>query len=87
MPQSSELIEHAAQAPDVALVVVFFALHNFWRHIIRRTNARLRQLTGRHHATDPKITNLDHRAVVRQEDVLRFKVAVEHVLAVDMLHR
>lgn len=41
MPKSAELIEHAAEGPNVTLVVVWLLFAELWRKIIRRSDDRV----------------------------------------------
>ena len=34
MAQRKELVQNAAQGPDVRLVVVWFVFEQFWRHVV-----------------------------------------------------
>ena len=77
-----KLVQNATQGPHVALAVVWFILAELWREVVWCSHHRLRILCWRlQDLCDAKIPKLD-LAVPREENVLRFQVAMENALAV-----
>mmetsp|Transcript_6853 Transcript_6853/g.12421 ORF Transcript_6853/g.12421 Transcript_6853/m.12421 type:complete len:232 (-) Transcript_6853:220-915(-) len=85
MFQRRHFVEHAAEAPDVALEVVRLALNDLRRHVVRGADDGLRHFhRPTQHPCDAKVAQFDV-AVFGQKDVLGLQVAVEHLRRVDEL--
>lgn len=85
MPQSNHLIENAAQAPNVALLVVGFLLADLGREVVWRANSCLRAVVGvLEDSGNAEITDLD---LVRlgHEDVLGLEIAVKNLPVMNVL--
>lgn len=46
MFQGEQLVQHAAESPDVRLVVVGVVLEDLGRHVVRRADARASKIAG-----------------------------------------
>lgn len=69
--EGGHLVEHAAGAPDVALVVVGLLLGDLRRQVVRRADARARErVRAVERLGDPEVAHL-HTPARHQEHVLR----------------
>ena len=58
--QGAQLVNNAAEGPDVALFVVFLIMYLLRRHIVRRAHVRKRKLRlVVQDARQPKVSELD----------------------------
>ena len=83
--EGAHFVKKHTNAPYVRLVVVCVALHDLWAEVVRRSNYCGCHLSGRlEYACDSKITKFDN-AVLHQENVLSFDVAVQDLSVVAVL--
>ena len=79
--QRGHLVEEAAHRPDVALGIIRLVVTDLGAHVVRRAARGARQLDCTvEHACNPKVAELEDLAVLREEDVLRLDVSVEHLI-------
>ena len=70
MVQRDDFIEHAAERPDVAALVVGLVLADLWTEVVRRADRRSRAVVGvLKHSRYTEIAHF-HLAFGCQEDVL-----------------
>ena len=83
--EGGHLVKHAAEGPDVGLVVVRLVFEDFRAHVVRRPNARAGKVHGAlEHLGDPEVSQ-HQPPVAQQKDVLRLQVAVQHSFLVHVL--
>lgn len=78
----SDLVDDAAEAPDVALSVVLAPVADLGRQVDRRPDAGARHLAGAvQHLGHAEVAQLELcvRSTVQQEDVARFHIAVQNL--------
>ena len=86
MSEGDHLIEYAAQAPYIRLLIVRFFLANFWRKIIRSSNSSLSAIIGvLKNPSNPKVSNFN-LVVLGHEDVLRLQVSVQDFPVMNVLY-
>ena len=83
--KGEKLVEHAAQAPDIAFAVIFLLAADFRAERVRSTDGCLAALhRARQDARDTKIAEFGGSRG-RHEDVLRFEITVENLAVVAVL--
>ena len=77
-PQCGQLVDEATSRPNVRFLVVFSITHLLRRHVIWRTNVRLRELRMLPHlSTQPKVSQFNVVSLI-DENIGRFDIPVKH---------
>ena len=85
MPKGTQLVEHAAQGPDVALVVVGLFFAEFGGEVVGRAYDGVRHILCLiQQLGDAQITNLD-LVLLPQKHVRRFDIPVQYLVLVEVL--
>ena len=82
--KSAELVQNAAERPDVTFSGVRVALASLWAHIVRGTDHSLsRSVSVLQHPTNTKISKLD-RVIASEENILRLQISMDHPTTMDV---
>ena len=85
--ESAELIQDAAQGPDVRLVCVWLVLAYLRGHVVRRALHREGVIGGAlQHLRDTKVSKFDG-IILGQEYILRFEISVKNLATMNILQR
>lgn len=75
MPEVAHFVEDAAKCPNIWFVAVWLIFEEFWRHIIRSSNACISKIFGAiQHLSNSKITKSNF--TILQKDVLSLHISV-----------
>ena len=83
--QRTHLIEKHAYAPDVSLVVISVALHDFWAQVVRSADDGSCHFSGGlKHSGDAEVAQF-YESTIHKENVSGFDVTVEDLSVVAVL--
>lgn len=86
MIQGGNLIEDAAETPDVTLLVIRFFLADLRRKVVGRADGSIGAIVGMLEDSGyAKVADLDI-SLGGEEDVLSLQVAMEDLLIMDVVH-
>lgn len=85
-PPRSQLVQDNPERPHIHLVRIVLLLQDLRSDIERRPLDRLQKICSRRHLLcETEVAQLDGPAL--QEDVLRFEVAMDHLIFMEVQHR
>lgn len=86
MLQSAQLVEHAPERPDVALMVIGLLLAEFRGQIVRRSHHGVREVCCLvQHFRHAQVANL-YAVILRQEHINCLDVSVQNFIGVQILN-